>query len=132
MRVITTDDDFIELSGAQVAALVGLPSAKLATYVSNPERWLPFFPGQRQTGPGRSRYYSLLDAVVVAMLVDTSDPLTQAMATEVRQLLAAEIREVVDQRPDHVSATIDRLTVVYRPRWELLDTTMEMAFGGAA
>lgn len=122
--------DEIELSGAQVAKILGFPAQKLATYVSNPDRWMSFFPDQSATGPGRSRYYTLADVAVVAMLFDTSVPLTQTLATELRHALAGEIRKAVasNVRPEEVSTTVDRLTFVYRPRWDVLDTDLEALF----
>ena len=122
-----------ELSGAQVARLLGFPSQKLATYVSNPDRWMTFFPGQGATGSGRSRYYTLGDAVVVAMLLDTSapSPLSQTLATELRRSLATEIRTAMASgvRPAEVSTTVERLTFSYRPRWDVLDTDLDALFG---
>jgi hypothetical protein len=126
---MTTDVNSIELSGAQVGQLVGLPAPKLATYVSNPDRWFSFFPDQQATGPGRYRYYSVADMLVVAMLMDTST-FTQTLATEFRKLLATEIRVAMSNRvrPETVSCTIERVTVQYQPRWDLLDTDFEQLF----
>lgn len=119
----------IELSGAQVAKMVGFPAQKLATYVSNPDRWLSFFPDQGATGPGRYRYYRLGDVPVIAMLIDTSS-YSQTLAVEFRRLLANEIRIAIasGSRPEWVHATVDRMTVSYQPRWELLDFNLDQLF----
>lgn len=128
-----TYDPETELSGAQVGRLLDFPAPKLATYVSSPERWLTFLPNQQATGPGRYRYYSMADVLTIAMLIDTSANFSQTLSIEFRRALAEEIRRqlLVPGSIDpstQVSATVDRVTVLYTPRWEILETDPDSLF----
>lgn len=91
---ITARANALELSTAQVAEACGMDQQSLSLYMSRPSRWKKFFPHQSNPGPGRSRYYTANDYLVVRMLNDTTwqvDKAHESLPVLVRQEMAAEI-----------------------------------------
>jgi hypothetical protein len=124
------DLNWVELNRAQISSILGFSANKIASYNATEGRWLAFFP-RSDVSRGRYRYYSVPDAIVMGMLVDTMQSkesgLSQPVGVEFRRGFASEIRRLVPEllvsgaRDVLVEATVGRVSTAYMPRWDILD-----------
>lgn len=83
--------------------------------------WRPYLGDPYQpTRSGHPREYSLLDVVLLAMCIDT------AKVPAARMELARRIRDASPPWPGQLVVDAGGAQVLYRPRWDLLNTAARL------